>query len=385
MEFEVTSEEIEIVPEIDTLSNEEIIHRCIAKKNIENINLGDKRDVKTDNPEEAKELEIFYEQLYNSLTTQPPIHNKRIEAVWDHEKQAVRVVKKQGKMDKFGYTSNKELYLEYFEALFLLEDNRLLLNYYGMPATLEQAYLLLIGEEASIKYAEYTVYSTLTRMGYILVKYRNCRYSKEITDTDCIWTILENEVQGKPIPDEISTFKNFNNIKCSMNENKNKIKNSISCFKDDELPESSSTKHINFAKRFKCNKISNTENCWQPSKLSALSTSSGHLDELKSAETYEKYQNLFDELEIIQLKTDIKSPETCRTFSINFDLYLHQGFRKSGPGPPIFRLIILDPDDKHPTHDEILMCYRQQLHPTRLIFITLSTSNQLSGFHCSFT
>lgn len=40
---------------------------------------------------------------------------------WDDEAEAVRVVRKDGKFGTFGYSFNGEHYLEYYEAMFLLE------------------------------------------------------------------------------------------------------------------------------------------------------------------------------------------------------------------------------------------------------------------------
>ncbi|XP_037943597.1 uncharacterized protein LOC119676429 [Teleopsis dalmanni] len=386
MEYEVTCEEIEVVPPSNTLSNDEIYRRCIAKENVKSVTLGDKRCFKTDDPEEVKELDMFYEELFYFLTIPRLIHNDHMVAVWDFEKKAARVVRQKGKMDKFGYTYNKALYLENYEALFLLETDRLKMDYYNLPITLEQAYLLFIGEEASLQYAEYMVYTTLTRKGIVVQKYKNCSYDCEaVTKTDCIWAILKNELYDLPIPDRISASKYFTEMKSGMIKNQNLIRESQSGFNDDELPESSNTKRINFAQRIYCNTDYKTESVWQPNRQPPVLKSSGHLEEIKKLLDRKKFKDVFEKLEIIKLKTNIKNPDTCRKFNISFDLYEPKGFRKSNPGVPVCRLIIFHSDDKFPTHDEMLMCYCQQIHPTNLIFVSVSESNQIHGFHCTFT
>lgn len=42
-------------------------------------------------------------------------------AKWDAEENLVRVIRKDGKFENFGYSHNGSCYLENFEALFLLE------------------------------------------------------------------------------------------------------------------------------------------------------------------------------------------------------------------------------------------------------------------------
>lgn len=45
----------------------------------------------------------------------------RAVGVWDDDKQLVRVERKDGKFGNFGFTIEGQLYLEYYEALFLME------------------------------------------------------------------------------------------------------------------------------------------------------------------------------------------------------------------------------------------------------------------------
>lgn len=42
-------------------------------------------------------------------------------AIWNEEQQVAEVKRKDGKFENFGYSEQGKLYLEYYEAMFLLE------------------------------------------------------------------------------------------------------------------------------------------------------------------------------------------------------------------------------------------------------------------------
>jgi len=42
-------------------------------------------------------------------------------AIWNDEQQVAEVKRKDGKFENFGYSEQGKLYLEYYEAMFLLE------------------------------------------------------------------------------------------------------------------------------------------------------------------------------------------------------------------------------------------------------------------------
>jgi len=42
-------------------------------------------------------------------------------AIWNDEQQVAEVLRKDGKFENFGYSELGRLYLEYYEAMFLLE------------------------------------------------------------------------------------------------------------------------------------------------------------------------------------------------------------------------------------------------------------------------
>lgn len=51
-------------------------------------------------------------------------------AIWSDDQQAAEVVRKDGKFESFGYSQQGKLYLEYYEALFLLELVCIFIPYY---------------------------------------------------------------------------------------------------------------------------------------------------------------------------------------------------------------------------------------------------------------
>lgn len=65
---------------------------------------------------------ILIDQLQRQLS-RPRIERLSGRAVgeWDNEVKAVRIVRKDGKFGTFGFSEGGKLYLEYYEAMFLLE------------------------------------------------------------------------------------------------------------------------------------------------------------------------------------------------------------------------------------------------------------------------
>jgi len=54
-------------------------------------------------------------------------------AIWNDEQQVAEVLRKDGKFENFGYSEQGRLYLEYYEAMFLLELVRYKTSYKCKP------------------------------------------------------------------------------------------------------------------------------------------------------------------------------------------------------------------------------------------------------------
>ncbi|XP_014241098.1 putative uncharacterized protein DDB_G0282133 [Cimex lectularius] len=104
-------------------------------------------------------------------------------AEWLPEHQKAKVTKKVGKhWDVFGHYKENADWLYPEEALFLIETNVLQLLYGEVPVSVEQGYLLLIGDDVTL--AEYRVYSFLLKRGYKVTRHckniKRTKYKKQV-------------------------------------------------------------------------------------------------------------------------------------------------------------------------------------------------------------
>ncbi|XP_023174194.2 uncharacterized protein LOC111601707 [Drosophila hydei] len=377
---------VEIKPKIKYLSASELIAQRHAE--VESPRNGLKRTSIEHSAEEKEELKNAYANLRLQLSA------RRIErqagraiAIWRDDQQAAEVVRKDGKFDSFGYSQQGKLYLEYYEALFLLELNRLQLEYYEMIVSIEQAYVLLLGEEASERYNNYLVYSALSRAGYIVVRHQaGCRTpsSNVVTSEDCIWALLEASLNNKPVPLYIKVSQYYNATQERMVQLKQQIRNQTTETITDESSTNNEPSTFKFDTRKRRAKSEPTEEL--PSKR-ASTTRNSLIDNLKAETSYTKFQQTFEKLDIVQLHNEDYQCDfdtTTRNFEISFDLHLHnEGFRRSAPKTPTFSVIILQHDEPFPTHVEMLHCQRQQLQAEQrapLLVISVSESKHIQAF-----
>ncbi|KAM7356053.1 tRNA splicing endonuclease subunit 54 [Cochliomyia hominivorax] len=412
--FEKTEKSIEIQPKTKYLSAQELI--SLRNVEIPNVSAGLKRTKVENSLDEQNELESLYDNLQKQLS-RPRIERLagRAVGVWDAEKHLVRVERKDGKFGNFGFNIEGQLYLEYYEALFLMEVNRLQLEYNSIIMSIEQAYLLLMGEDHSLKYQEYLVYSNLTRIGFIVVKHQNKNFPKHQinSEIDCVWAILEAELQNDTVADYIKKTPFYGKVKQKFDLIKNIIKNqteSENVIKPDEEKETLS-QELNFQEKIKPNlkrKASGeTQNEWLRAKrhcnYNLNITNRSFVDFLKEEDEYKQFKETFEKFDIVPLKRNEKkrNKESKKedeedssesesdsemnnlniNYRINFDVYLHNdGFRKSSPHLPNFRVIVLDTEQRFPTHDEIYHTHRQQLNPVPLLIVSINDSKQMQAF-----
>ncbi|XP_065360699.1 uncharacterized protein Tsen54 [Calliphora vicina] len=415
--FKITQEIIQIKPKTKYLSATELT--TLRNHEIQNSTAGLKRTKVENSPEEQNDLEKLYDNLQSQLS-RPRIERLagRAVGVWDSAKQLVRVERKDGKFGNFGFSIEGQLYLEYYEALFLLEVNRLQLEYNSTIVSIEQAYLLLMGEQHSPKYQEYLVYSNLTRVGYILVKHQNIHFQTQQinNEADCVWAVLEAELQNESVADYVKKTQFYKKVKQKFDSVKNIIKNQT-VYEEEKEQEmtttaSNTSSELKFSQKIKPNlkrKANNEEsqNEWLTAKRHcnyALKVFQHSLvDFLKEEDDYKQFKEIFEKFDLVPLKlnkekerdemdeenkeaeTDIESDqeidEVFTKFSINFDVYLHnEGFRKSSPHLPNFRVIVLQPQQKFATHDEIFRTHCQQLNAVPLLIVSVNDSKQMQAF-----
>lgn len=267
-----------------------------------------------------------------------------------------------------------------------------------------------MGEQHSPKYQEYLVYSNLTRVGYILVKHQNIHFQTQQinNEADCVWAVLEAELQNESVADYVKKTQYYKKVKQRFDSVKNIIKNQTA---NQEKTTTASNTHseLKFSQKIKPNlkrkaNEEETQSEWLTAKRHcnyALKVFQHSLvDFLKEEDDYKQFKEIFEKFDIVPLKlnknqeneeedkeaeTDTESePEIDKVFtkfSINFDVYLHnEGFRKSSPHLPNFRVIVLQPQQKFPTHDEIFHTYRQQLNAVPLLIVSVNDSKQMQAF-----
>ncbi|XP_073836247.1 tRNA splicing endonuclease subunit 54 isoform X2 [Musca autumnalis] len=400
--LKITEEDtIKVQPKTQYLSSIELTQ--LRNVDADGVSLGLKRTFPENSEEEKHELEALYDQL-QKLLSKPRIEriSGRAVAEWDDDAKAVRVVRKDGKFGTFGYSENGELFLEYYEAMFLLEVNRLQLEYHSRILSVEQAYLLLLGENRSSKFTEYLVYSHFTRVGYILVRHQNINFPKYQIETaeDCTWAILEAELQNDTVPDYVKKSAFYAKVRKQFDQIRSDIKNQNN--KEDPLLESHDIE-LNFSDKIKPNLKRKAENDDNPMTADNWKKAKRRrncgvnvfykslVDFLKDEDEYKQFKEQFQQFDIVNLKNydedeeenerENYDPVKVETFNINFDVYLHnEGFRKSSPHIPNFRLVILHSHQRFPTHKEMFFTYRQQLNPVPLLLVTVNDSKQIQAF-----
>ncbi|XP_013102791.2 uncharacterized protein LOC106083983 [Stomoxys calcitrans] len=400
MNLNVTDQSIKVHPKTTYLSPNELTQL----RNIETdaVSAGLKRTLPQNTEEEKSELENLYDQLQKQLS-KPRIERLAGRAVgqWDPSFKAVRVVRKDGKFGTFGYSANGEHYLEYYEAMFLLEVNRLQLEYNSRILSIEQSYLLLMGEEKSGKFQEYLVYSHFTRVGYILVKHQNINFPKYQVETpeDCVWAIFEAELQHESVPDYVKKSLYYSKIKQQFDQIRNDIKQqhnkqdhptADSNGGQDVLMDFANKKAINLKRKAQDDQREYYDN-WNRAKRGRYSNTKifkGSLvDFLKDEVEYKRFKEQFEKFDIVPL-TSYADEEDAEEelaeehgLNISFDVYLHnEGFRKSSPHLPNFRIVILQAEQKFPNHREMYCTYRKQLNAVPLLLVTVNESKQIQAF-----
>ncbi|XP_044250501.1 uncharacterized protein Tsen54 [Drosophila takahashii] len=370
----LNSEFVKIRPKNGYLSAKELIaHR---HSEFEPQSGGLKRTQNEGTASELEELRRAQEQLRAQLSV-PRIERLggRALAIWNEEQQVAEVLRKDGKFENFGYSEQGRLYLEYYEAMFLLELGRLQLEYYVSVVSIEQAYVLLLGEKESEKYSNYLVYSALSRAGYIVVRHKPPeQIPEQVTSADCIWALLKEKVGNQPVPEHIKTSSLYADVEKRMEDFKELITSQKK--EDPKITEDSIDLKFNSKKR-KAIEQPIEEPVSKKEKLSIMGRSL--VDHLKTESSYAKFEEVFEKFDIVQLKTKDYTKEKDTALKITFDLHLHnEGFKKSSPKAPNFNVIILPSQSAFPTHVEIAQI--QNHHTAPLLVISVSESKQIQAF-----
>lgn len=119
-------------------------------------------------------LKELHDKLRDILCSER-VGTENIRSIGDYNNSIgkIHLRKISGSLQSFGQTNNmNETFLETYEALYLLEMNRLIIYYNSVVVSLEQAYeIFLNNKEGDLSLEEYFVFSTLNKVGYILKKF----------------------------------------------------------------------------------------------------------------------------------------------------------------------------------------------------------------------
>ncbi|XP_033741062.1 tRNA-splicing endonuclease subunit Sen54-like isoform X2 [Pecten maximus] len=93
---------------------------------------------------------------------------------WNKDLQLVELEREMGKFWTYmGFVDSSRKWLFPEEALFLMETNTLVVNYKGLPLSIQQAYAAFLGT-VSMTTECYQVYAHLRRLGYVVLRHQGC-------------------------------------------------------------------------------------------------------------------------------------------------------------------------------------------------------------------
>ncbi|XP_055612931.1 uncharacterized protein LOC129759485 [Uranotaenia lowii] len=295
------------------------------------------------------------------------------EGEWEPEQQRVRIVKAVGKWNVYGYGQDGQHYLDGYEALHLMEMNRLIVYWNSVPFSIEQAYLLFLGHATTLSLEEYQVYSRLMRCGYYLLKYDPTRKYRSVPvpeikmddEEKCIWKNLF-ELLRQPHPlntDKSIDESTFCSIRQSMTHHSERIKSQVKIA--DEIEGSSNTENDAepSPKRLRFEEI-------QPSRITKL----------------DRMIQLFEKIDVIKSNLRLEPSDNLandgQSPKLTFDVYSTEGavFRKSEPPIPEYRIIVRSFHEPLLLAKDISRLYQSQVKPAVPILM-MQVSETLS-VHC---
>uniref|UniRef100_A0A1B0C6L3 U3 small nucleolar RNA-associated protein 6 homolog C-terminal domain-containing protein n=1 Tax=Glossina palpalis gambiensis TaxID=67801 RepID=A0A1B0C6L3_9MUSC len=202
---------------------------------------------------------------------------------------------------------------------------------------------------------------------------KHTRIENTKTREDSIWHILEMEIEQEKksqkeqiVPDYVRNYVDYTKIRQQFQQIKETIKTPEKGTQNIVCNDEYSENDLDFRKKMETNlkrpaQDDNDCNYWHkikrnctlgtPSTTTANTSNESLIDFLKSDAEYERFRETFHKLNIIPLKSydteneEAKDDSSIEILPINFDVYLHnEGYRKSSPGSPQFRIVIFPKD-----------------------------------------
>ncbi|XP_053674328.1 uncharacterized protein LOC128724631 [Anopheles nili] len=311
-----------------------------------------------------EDLAQMKDQLHRLLLQERVNKSESIsEGVWENDKRRIRIIQVEGKWLSYGYEDSTGKFLECYEALFLMEMNRLLVKWNGIVVSIEQAYSLFLGQPGSLTLEEYQVYSILNRSSYYVLRYNPTRkYHTPVSDSlsaeeRCVWGNLY-DMLNQPNPRETFSTKVdaklYESVRRSMEDFKNMIsKPSMSNY--EQTFAHCSSEPIPKKQKFDC------------------SASSDHYDGFKMIAQFRRMFNRFD---IVRSLTEEKNHLTPFVENVEptFDLFapeLHT-FKKSLPPLPLARIFVRRSSETMLHFKQLYTFYQQQIHSIPVMLMLIS-------------
>uniref|UniRef100_A0A8D8KT17 tRNA-splicing endonuclease subunit Sen54 n=1 Tax=Culex pipiens TaxID=7175 RepID=A0A8D8KT17_CULPI len=304
------------------------------------------------------------------------------EGEWQRDRKRVRLRRTAGKWNLYGYMEDKVHYLDGYEALHLMEMNRLLVNWNSVLVSLEQAYTLFLGYEESLSLEEYQVYNSLMRAGFYLLKFDcNRKYRPEVTgkelddETKCVWRnlfevlrqpnpLIDEEVADEALKDKVSSSMQRFNTAIIFQESSEDLNADV------DATNSSDKRKIS---------LSNEEQVTKKYK-----PEEGYLH--KDSETFSKlakFQQLFKRFDIIRNSLDEAPLGNSNTkLKLLFDMFPSDvtNFKRSEPMLPEYRIVVTTTRDPLPTAADVAHLYRSQPQ-TAVPILVMRVADTLT-IHC---
>lgn len=238
--------------------------------------------------------------------------------------------KKLGKWHTLGYSENRQHYLHYHEALYLIDMNRLELKWNSVIMSVEQAYTLLLNtshpKSSGIGIDEYVVYSQLQRCGFNVQLHNNTSNASPSGNNDCVWKCLAKMLQPKNCDNDESAQSSVAETLNTMNQFAERIKLQIPAESDgDDVSENElsdwSMKAVPIKRKAdhsienpKKKKLKHDTREYKPHR---------YLNILLN-DVEEKFENIFDHLDVIKIMSwndDDNECETLVPIKFVFDIY----------------------------------------------------------------
>ncbi|XP_049544374.1 uncharacterized protein LOC125956491 [Anopheles darlingi] len=297
------------------------------------------------------------------------------EGVWENDNRRVRIIRAEGKWQAFGYEDSSGKYVDSYEALFLMEMNRLFVKWNGVVVSIEQGYSLFLGSHHSsyLTLEEYQVYSLLNRVGYFVLRYDPDRVTYQPEEMDmlsteerCVWSNLY-EMLHQPNPRETFSEKEkhstmYDTVCKSMLQYKEHIRGP-------GVP-----LEVAFS--------SQTDETYEPTPKKP------HLDESDCFALVDRFRRMFQRFDIIRSTTeeeygrnDGPAPNES-VLHLTFELFPSdaQGFKKSLPPLPIARILVRKSSEPMPHLRDLQRVYHSQKIPVPLMLMLVSDSLSVNCF-----